>query len=283
MTEDIDYDAITWPSQLTKGVHRSMYPLIEPSNPSLSAAGKTVLVTGASGGIGRAIAQAWTTAGAKGIVITGRRLEALKELESKLQEISQGRTKVVVVQADITQEDSVEKLWQQAARELGTINVLINNAGSLTQAQLGQDAPSKWWHDFEVNIKAPHLNIHHFLAQSPSPSGTVITLSTGTLGDIYPNFSSYIPSKLAATKVMEFLHAEQPLVRCFSIFPGLVATEMPPRQYLEYARDDPMLSGGLSLYLATERAEWLRGCMVSVNWDLEEMEQHREEIIDQGL
>ncbi|KZM21604.1 oxidoreductase [Ascochyta rabiei] len=283
MTEEIDYDAITWPAQLTNGVHRSMYPLLEPSNPSLSAAGKTVLVTGASGGIGRAIAQAWTTAGAKGIVITGRRLEALKELESELGEISQGRTKVVVVQADMTQEDEVKQLWQAAAKELGTMDVLINNAGSLTQARLGQDAPSKWWHDFEVNVKAPHLNIHHFLAQSTQPQGTVITLSTGTLGGLYPDFSSYVPSKLASTKVMEFLHAEQAQVRCFSIFPGLVATDMPPRQYLEFARDDPMLSGGLSLFLATPRAEWLRGCVVSVNWDLEEMEGHREEILDKGL
>jgi hypothetical protein len=82
---------------------------------------------------------------------------------------------------------------------------------------------------------------------------------------------------------MEFLHSEQPDIRCFSLFPGLVATDMPPKQYLEYALDDAMLSGGMTLFLSTRRAEWLRGGMVSVNWDLEEMEAHREEVEEKGL
>jgi NADP-dependent 3-hydroxy acid dehydrogenase YdfG len=57
----------------------------------------------------------------------------------------------------------------------------------------------------EVNVKDVYLNVHHFLKQAPDGKGTVITLSTGTLGDIYPDFASYIPSKLAQTKFMEFL------------------------------------------------------------------------------
>ena len=148
MSEEIDYDAITWPTQLTKGVHRSIYPLLEPSNPPLSATGKTVLVTGASGGIGRAIARAWTIAGARGVVITGRKLEALKELETQLHQTGQGNTQIVVVQADMTQEQDVERLWQEATKQLGTIDVLINNAGSLTPAKIGENPPSKWWQDF---------------------------------------------------------------------------------------------------------------------------------------
>jgi hypothetical protein len=51
---------------------------------------------------------------------------------------------------------------------------------------------------------------------------------------------------------------------------------MPPKQYLDFALDDPMLTGGLSLFLCTERAEWLRGKMMSVNWDFEEMEERKE-------
>lgn len=58
---------------------------------------------------------------------------------------------------------------------------------------------------------------------------------------------------------------------------------MPPKIYLSYARDDPMLTGGLTLFLSTERAEWMRGTMVSVNWDIEEMEAHKEEIIGKKL
>lgn len=49
-----DLDAVTWPYQLTQVVHRDMYPTLEPSSPDLSARGKTVLITGVSGGVGKA-------------------------------------------------------------------------------------------------------------------------------------------------------------------------------------------------------------------------------------
>ncbi|KAF2727641.1 NAD(P)-binding protein [Polyplosphaeria fusca] len=285
MAEEVDYGMITWPAQLTEAVHRDMYPLLEPSNSDLSAEGKTVLITGVSGGIGKAIAEAWAIAGAAGIVITGRKADVLDEVAAKLRTFgkSPGTTKVVVVPADITKESSVQKLWETAGAELGKIDVLVNNAGALTQALIGSLEPSEWWNDFEVNVKGVYLNTHFFLKQAPDGRGTIISVSTGTLGDIYPNFGSYIPSKLAQTKFMEFLHAEQPNIRAFSVFPGLVATEMPPKMYLDYALDDPMLTGGLSLFLSTPRAEWMRGCMVSVNWDIEEMETHKEEIIEEKL
>ncbi|CAN9089703.1 hypothetical protein AA0114_g6495 [Alternaria tenuissima] len=284
MADQPDYNAITWPVQLTSKVHRKNNPLLNPSNPALSAAGKTVLITGATGGIGRAIAEAWRTAGAKAIVITGRNQKRLQEVVEKLEAtVQDGTTVHSFGSIDITKEEDVATLWKKAGEAVGRIDVLVNNAGSLTQAMIGKGDPGKWWQDFEVNVKAVHLNVHHFLAQAPDGKGTVISVSTGTLGDMYPDFSSYIPSKLAQTKFMEFLHHEQPGIRTFSLFPGLVATDMPPKQYLEYALDDPMLTGGLSLFLSTERAEWLRGSMVSVNWDYEEMEMHKEEILEKRL
>jgi hypothetical protein len=164
---------------------------------------------------------------------------------------------------------------------------------------IGRGEPGKWWQDF-VHSHFPipflsthnypgserqgvYLNVHHFLAQAPDGQGTVISLSTGTLGDMYPNFSSYIPSKLAQNEFMEFLHHEQPNIRAFSLFPGLVAIDMPPKQYLDFAPDDPMLTGGLSLFLCTNRAEWFRGSMVSVNWNYEEMEELKEKILEKRL
>jgi NADP-dependent 3-hydroxy acid dehydrogenase YdfG len=76
----------------------------------------------------------------------------------------------------------------------------------------------------EVNVKGVYLNVHHFLKQAPDGNGTVITLSTGTLGDIYPDFGSYIPSKLAQTKFMEFLHEGKLLLRRNSHYCALTNT-----------------------------------------------------------
>lgn len=58
---------------------------------------------------------------------------------------------------------------------------------------------------------------------------------------------------------------------------------MVPTEYKKYAIDDTILRGGLTLFLCTERADWLRGSIVSVNWDFEEMEAHKQEIIEKKL
>jgi NAD(P)-dependent dehydrogenase (short-subunit alcohol dehydrogenase family) len=112
--------------------------------------------------------------------------------------------------------------------------------------------------------------IHHFLAQKqadtiPSLPGTIITLSTGAAGMPIPSMSSYISSKLAQTRIMEILHVEQPNIRSFTLLPGLLKTAMTADAFKPFARDDPMLAGGLSLFLSTPRADWLRGGIMSVN------------------
>ena len=123
----------------------------------------------------------------------------------------------------------------------------------------------------EVNIKGTYLMIHHFLAQKKSeaavsfPPDTIITLSTGAAGMSLPSMSSYISSKLAQTRIMEILHAEQPTVRSFTLLPGLLKTAMTAEAFRPMARDDPMLAGGMTLFLSTPRADWLRGGFMSVN------------------
>jgi FlaA1/EpsC-like NDP-sugar epimerase len=57
----VDVDAFSWPFQLTKSMHRDVYPAVDPANPKLSAKGKVVLVTGAGGAIGKARFETRTT------------------------------------------------------------------------------------------------------------------------------------------------------------------------------------------------------------------------------
>ncbi|KAH7312713.1 hypothetical protein B0I35DRAFT_514012 [Stachybotrys elegans] len=286
--EQQDLNAWTWPLQLTQTVHRDIYPLLEPSSPALSAAGKSVLITGVSGGVGKAIAEAWAISGAAAIIITGRKTDVLNEVAAKLRSIPAAvHTKVVVQPADLRSEAEVQTLWDTARAQVGLIDVLINDAGHMNMAPIGSMSPSDWWLDYEVNVKGPYLMIHHFLNQvrpdgASSPRGTVISLSTGAAGFSFPNMSSYISSKLATTRIMEILHAEQPEVRAFTLVPGILRTAMTADVFFPFALDDPMLSGGMSLLLSTSRADWLSGSVVSVNWDIEEMEAHKEEILREG-
>ncbi|KAF2872422.1 hypothetical protein BDV95DRAFT_569698 [Massariosphaeria phaeospora] len=277
-----DLNLVTWPVQLTKAWHRDMYPLLEPSRPELSAKGKTVLVTGASGGVGKAIVKAWAIAGAASIVITGRKVEALNEVAASVIATSPG-TKVLVCPADLTDEQSVQELWETVRAKIGAVDVLINDAGSMNYATIGEIEPLQWWNDFEVNVKGPYLMCHHFVKQAQGKNSTVITVGTGAAATIFPNMSSYTCSKLAQAKLMEFLHAEHPQIRSFTLLPGLLKTAMTAKAYLPYALDDPMLSGGLSLFLCTSRADWMQGRVMSVNWDIEEMEAHKLQIQRDGL
>ncbi|KAL9092348.1 MAG: hypothetical protein Q9165_004523, partial [Trypethelium subeluteriae] len=144
-----DPNTFTWPCQLTRVVHRTPYPEIDPSKAEFSARGKKVIITGASGGLGKAIAEAWAIAGAEAILLTGRRLDALNEIAAKIKETARPMTlKILVVPADVTSEVSVQELFTIAKKEIGTFDVLINDAGTLNYAAIDHIEPSKWWNDY---------------------------------------------------------------------------------------------------------------------------------------
>lgn len=76
---------------------------------------------------------------------------------------------------------------------------------------------------------------------------------------------------------------EYPTLRAFSLFPGIVQTNLLEDQFLKYGHDHVDMTGMLSLYLSTPRADYLKGGLSSINWDVEEMEAHKDEITSQRL
>ncbi|KAF2118760.1 hypothetical protein BDV96DRAFT_629390 [Lophiotrema nucula] len=283
-------DGLTLSHQFTSKMHRQLYPAIDPKNPSLSAAGKNVLITGATRGIGKSIALAWAEAGAAGIVVTGRQEKLLEEVADDLRRVSP-KTKVVPIRAEATSEDEVHSLWAKVKVELGKIDILIANAGVFSEGNVypvtGKMAPSQWWSDLDINIHGTYLQVYSFLQQYLSegkePTGTVIILSSGAAAFTFPGMSAYAISKLVGIRIAEHLNLEHPNVRSFAIHPGIVPTDMAPDMFAVQAVDPPEMASGLSLYLATSRAEYLRGSYVAVNWDIEEMEKHADEIREKKL
>ncbi len=73
---------------------------------------------------------------------------------------------------------------------------------------------------------------------------------------------------------------EFPTLRAFTLLPGVVHTALNDQnaEFLPFAKDQAEQTGGLALYLAQERANYLRGSLTSINWDIEEMEAHKKEI-----
>ncbi|CAJ2507087.1 Uu.00g082730.m01.CDS01 [Anthostomella pinea] len=179
-----DPNAFTWPYQLTKQVHRDVYPSLEPTQPELSAKGKTVLITGVSGGIGKWIAESWAIAGASGIVITGRKIDVLEGIATRLRSLAPPGTKVHAQAADITNEASVVALFAAAKEVVGKIDVLINSAGSLDLGTIGAIDITKFFNDFQVNV----------LGTQAEGAGTVVTMTTAAMGTVFPGMAGYTAS-----------------------------------------------------------------------------------------
>lgn len=95
--------------------------------------------------------------------------------------------------------------------------------------------------------------------------------------------SSYFLSKLAALQLSAFVAAENENVTAVSVHPGLVATDMTLDMFRPFAFDAPALVGGTAVWLCSGRARFLGGRFVAVNWDVEELEGRREEIVRDGL
>jgi NADP-dependent 3-hydroxy acid dehydrogenase YdfG len=138
----------------TKQMHHDVYPSISPSNPALSVAGRTVLVSGGGSGVGLATAKYYAQAGAAGVVITGRRVEYLEDAKTEIMKESP-KTQVTLFSADIGNKDSVAALWKHVADKGVKIDVLNNNAGRGGEhKKIGEGDVDEWW---SIQVLSPSL------------------------------------------------------------------------------------------------------------------------------
>ena len=123
--------------------------------------GKTALVTGASMGIGRGIAEALAAEGVR-LAIAARRGNLLEEVAAKI--VAAGGEKPVIIVQDVLAEDAAENTARQALAGLGTVDILINNAGG--SRHFGKDATEAQWHEaMTLNFTRPRQLTHKLLDQ----------------------------------------------------------------------------------------------------------------------
>ncbi|KAH7304843.1 hypothetical protein BKA65DRAFT_204865 [Rhexocercosporidium sp. MPI-PUGE-AT-0058] len=288
MAESVNPNQYTTPFQLTRTMHREPYDDILPSNPSNSQRGKIVIITGAYGGIGSAAASVWARAGAS-VVLTGRNVDKLAKAEQETKKVAtEPSAKIISVSVDICSESDVQSLYLEIETVFGRpADVLINNAGPA--GPIGPAAQVPWDGFTEVvntHFLGSVLMARQFISSQPTPEdpvGTIIYITSVMAGQIVPNFAAYAISKLAGQRFMEYLDTEYPRLRTFTLSPGITQTGMTNDIFRPFAKDDVEMSGMMALYLAQERADFLKGGFVSINWDVKEMEQNKEEIVKKGL
>ncbi|KAL2138079.1 hypothetical protein VTI28DRAFT_7497 [Corynascus sepedonium] len=271
--------------------HHDTYPLISPANADLS--GKSVLITGASKGVGRATAIRFAMAGCSKVALAARSSLSDIEREVKAAAIDAGwpEPQVVSLGMDVTVEESV----MEAAARLdqafgGSLDVLVANAGYLAEwTPVAESDPAEWWKSWEINMKGTYLCTKHFIPlMLESSLKTLIILSSGGAHALFFGASAYQTTKFALCRFTEFVDQEyhdKGLI-AIAIHPGGVKTELAlnmPKAQHTVLRDTPELSADAIVWLAKERREWLAGRFFSCNWDVKELEDRKDEIVDKDL
>jgi NADP-dependent 3-hydroxy acid dehydrogenase YdfG len=189
-------------------------------------AGKVVVITGASSGLGEAAARLLSAEGAK-VVLGARRVDRLKSLVDQLDRTG---GKALAVATDVTHRDQVKKLVDQAVKEFGRIDVMINNAGIMPRAPLERLTIDDWDRTIDVNIKGVLYGVAAALPHMiKRKSGQMIFVSSVAGHKVGPDFAVYAATKHAVRALAEGFRQEvKPYnIRTTIISPGAVDTELP--------------------------------------------------------
>lgn len=166
---------------------------------------KTVIITGASSGIGEATAKAMGKAGFN-IVLAARSIEKLEKLKSKLN--SEG-IKAIAVKTDVVNRKDMQALAKAAIEEFGSIDVLVNNAGLMPLSFMKNLHHEEWNQMIDVNIKGVLNGIEAVLpTMMKNKSGHIINLSSVAGVKVFPSSAVYSGTKWAVEAITEGLRLE---------------------------------------------------------------------------
>ena len=185
--------------------------------------GKVALVTGASKGIGAAIARELAAQGAAVAVnYSGSRAAA----EKVVSEIKADGGKAIAVQANVADPDSIGPLVSTVVKTFGPIDILVNNAGIYEFGQLEQITPDQFHRLFNLNVLGLLLVTQAAVAQFNPAGGSIINISS-VVADGAPNASVYSATKGAVDTISSSLAQElgPKKIRVNSLNPGLIETE----------------------------------------------------------
>ena len=193
--------------------------------------GKVALVTGASSGMGKAIAIALANQGAK-VVIGARRIEKLEALAAEIK--SHGK-EALAVKMDVTQKTDVETAVAAAVKTFGRLDILVNNAGALDYSPFLTMTEEKWDLIIDTNLKgyffAAQASAKEMAKNPPAGGGRIIniaSIASGGVGVGIANLVHYTASKGGVIGLTEALAAElgQYNILVNAIGPGGIDTEM---------------------------------------------------------
>ena len=185
--------------------------------------GKTVIITGASRGIGAEAARVFAAAGAN-VALLARSADSLEALAAEIGD------KALALTCDVADYASVEAAVQQTVARFGGLDVLINNAGVLKPiAPLAEADPADWAKVIDINTTGVFNGMRAVLPlMKQAGGGTILTVSSGAAHNALEGWSAYCTSKAGAAMLTTALDLEERSngIRAMGLSPGTVATQM---------------------------------------------------------
>src|SRR5438552_11012862 len=244
------------------------------------SADRVVIITGATSGIGRAVALGFAKASAR-VVAIGRNRSALEEVAS---EIKSAGGECLTLAADLTNESDGRLVIDAAVNEFGQLDVLVNAAGHISTGSIEDTILSAWDAMMNVNLRA----VFH-LMQTAAPhliksKGNIVNISSVTGLRSFPGVLAYCVSKAALDQLTRCsaLELAPKGVRVNAVNPGVVVTEIHKRggmseddylAFLEHSKQthprgrvgQPDEIAELVFFLASKQASWITGATYSID------------------
>ena len=236
---------------------------------------KTALVTGASGGIGRAVALRLAADGfAVAVHYSGNPATANEAVE----EIEQAGGRATAIQADVAEPADVHRMFDAAAALTGAVDVVVHSAGVMSNMPIAGGDLSTFDRMIRINLRGAFVVLSEAAQRAPS-GGRIIALSTSTIGRSFPTYGPYIASKAGVEGLVRVLANEMRgrNVAVNAVAPGPVGTDLfyqgkSEERIAEIAKFAPMERIGTPddiaravSFLAGPDGQWVNGQVLRVN------------------
>ncbi len=189
----------------------------------MSIKGKTVIITGASRGIGEAAAEVFAEAGAK-VALLARGRDAIEAIAARI------GPDAMAIPCDVSSYDDVAEAIRQAEQAFGPTEVLINNAGAVEPvSHLATSDPNAWGKVIDINLKGVYYGMRAVMpGMIERGSGSILTISSGAAHNPVEGWSHYCASKAGVAMLTRMVDKEagDKGIRAIGLSPGTVATQM---------------------------------------------------------
>jgi len=232
---------------------------------NLSFDGKTALVTGSSRGIGRVIAERLAAEGAAVVINYARNRQLAQEVVDGIVARS---GKAFAIQADVSKPAEVRRLFDEAVKAVGPLDIVVANAGIVLEKPLVDSTEEDYDSVFNINTKGVFFTLQE-AARRIRDGGRIVAVSSGGTKMPFANLSLYLGSKGAIEQFVRSLSRElgSRNITVNVLSPGFTDTDMLIEQYREYGASLSPFSrigapedvADVAAFLASYEARWITG------------------------